>query len=100
MCMRPKPFKVMGVEFEVFTRVTAMSYVRYVHFPPRIVEARLMPWEPGIPGIWFRYHDGMETIANATHDTHEIQAAIKTLSDEDQNKLAKSLEAFRAVAYA
>ena len=58
-----------------------------------------MPWEFGIPGFWFRYHDGMETIAYATYYTHEIQAAIKTLSDEDQNKLAKSLEACRAVAY-
>ena len=51
-----------------------MPNVRFVHYPPRIVEAKLMSWEPGIPGIWFRYHDGIETMANATYDTQEIQA--------------------------
>ena len=74
-----------------------MSQGRFVHFRPRIVAAKLMRWEPGIPGIWFRYHDGVETIANATYDTHEIQAAIKTLSVEDQNKLAKAIEAYHTV---
>ena len=56
-----------------------------------------MCWEPGIPGIWFRYHDGIETIANATYDTQEIQAAIKILSDEDQKKLTRALETYHTV---
>ena len=81
-------------QFEIRDIVLA---VRFVHFPPRIVEAKLMWWEPGIPGIWFRYHDGIETIANATYDTHEIQAAIKILSDEDQNKLTRALETYHTV---
>ena len=55
-----------------------MSNVRFVHFPARIVETKLLLWEPSIPGIWFRYH--METIANATYDTYKIQAAIKVHS--------------------
>ena len=80
-----------------FTRAAAMLNVQFVHFSPRIVEAKLMSWEPGVPGIWFRYHDGIETIANATYDTHEIQAAIKILSDEDQNKLKRALETYHTV---
>ena len=42
-------------------------------------KAILVTWEPG--------------------DTHEIQAAIKALNEEDQDKLAKSLETGRGVAY-
>ena len=74
-----------------------MPNVRFVHYPPRIVEAKLMSWEPGVRGIWFRHHDGMETIANATYNTHEIQAAIKILSAEDQNKLTRALETYHTV---
>ena len=74
-----KPFNVVGVESEVFTRAVAMSNVRFVHFLARIVEAKLVTWEPA--------------------DTHEIQAAIKALNEEDQDKLAKSLETGRGVAY-
>ena len=65
--------------FEVFTRAVAMSNVRFVHFPARIVEAKLVTWEPA--------------------DTHEIQAGIKALNEEDQDKLAKSLETGLGVAY-
>ena len=66
-----------------------MSNVRFVHFPARIVETKLLLWEPSIPGIWFRYH--METIANATYDTYKISGSYQsTLSDEDQNKLTRA----------
>ena len=71
--------------------------MRFVHLPARIVEAKLVLWKPGIPGIWFRYHDGMETIANATYDTYEIQAAIETLTDEDQKKVTRALETYHTV---
>ena len=98
MVMEPKPFKAGRVESAVFVRVgVPMSVVR-VQFPPRIVEAGLMGWEPGIPGIWYRYHDGVHVISDATFDSHEIRAAIKILSPEDRDELSKSLEAYRAVA--
>ena len=75
-----KPFNIVGVVYgATFTRAVAMSNVQFVHFPARIVEAKLVTWEPA--------------------DTHEIQAAIKALNEEDQDKLAKSLETGRGVAY-
>ena len=66
-----------------------MPNVRFVHYPPRIVEAKLMSWEPGVPAIW--------SLPTRPMTPMKFKAAIKILSDEDQNKLTRALETYHTV---
>lgn len=63
----------------------------------RIVEARLTSWEPGIPGIWFRYENGIEVNSDARVRSAEVIQALQFLTDADLAELQQRLEASRAL---
>lgn len=60
---------------------------------PRIVQATLIPWKPGIPKIHLQYEDGFALIADVRSNEVHILDAIDHLSLEDRIELAQSLEA-------
>ncbi len=60
---------------------------------PRIVQARLIPWMPGIPKIQMQYDDGFAVIADVRSNDIHILDAIEQLSLKDRVELAQSLEA-------
>ena len=63
-----------------------------VRFRQRTVtHARLIPWELGVPGIWFRYADGYVVVSDARVKTPDVLEAISKLSAEDRAKLDRQL---------
>ena len=48
---------LLGFREELNGRGDAMPKVRFVHFPPRIVDAKLMRWEPGLVSVSRRHGD-------------------------------------------
>jgi len=64
-----------------------MSVLRFPTRQARIVEAKVIPWQPGIPGIWFKYSDGLEIISDATLKTQDIRRAIGLLPAADRERM-------------
>ena len=88
--MRAKPFKVISVESADFVTVAApMSVVRLRQ--RTVTQSRLIPWDFGVPGIWFRYADGYEVVADARIKTPDVIEAISRLGWADRAQLDKLL---------
>ena len=58
-----------------------------------MTHARLIPWEIGVPCIWFRYGDGYEVLSDARLKTPDVLEAITKLSTADRAKLDALIEA-------
>jgi len=57
-----------------------------------VIQSRLIPWETGVPGIWFRYADGYEVVTDARVKTPDVLEAISRLSSTDRATLDALLE--------
>ena len=68
-----------------------MSVVRFRR--PTVTHARLIPWEIGVPFIWFRYGDGYEVLSDARLKTPDVLNAISKLGPADRAKLDVLIEA-------
>ena len=68
-----------------------MSVVRFKR--PTVTHARLIPWEIGVPCIWFRYGDGYEVLSDARVKTPDVLQAISKLGPADRAKLDALIEA-------
>jgi hypothetical protein len=64
---------------------------------PRIVQAKLIPWKPGVPKIHLQYDNGFAVIADVRSNEISILDAIEELSLEDRIELAQTLETDYAV---
>ena len=65
---------------------------------PRIVSAKLIPWQHGqVPMIHLQYDDGLAVLADVLSNEVNILDAIEQLSLEDRTELAIQLEADYAV---
>ena len=67
-----------------------MSVVRFR--PRTVTHSRIIPWELGVPGIWFRYADGYEVVSDARVKTPDVLEAISRLSAADRAKLDALME--------
>ena len=67
-----------------------MSVVRFRR--PTVTHARLIPWEIGVPCIWFRYGDGYEVLSDARVKTPDVLQAISKLGPADRAKLDALIE--------
>src|SRR5215207_6425910 len=82
----------------IFCTGGSMSVVRFRS--RTVIQSRLIPWELGVPGIWFRYADGYEVVTDARVKTPDVLEAISRLGSADRATLAELLERSNTLALA